>query len=97
MWSDNDLSWNIWSNAGRHECSMRSTCNPPNTVPGTGITTSPYGIPLNGAFGSRHVHVTMFVFGDGHVVPINDNIPLAVYKALSTRAGGETFDADSIQ
>jgi prepilin-type N-terminal cleavage/methylation domain-containing protein/prepilin-type processing-associated H-X9-DG protein len=100
-WSDNNRSWNTWSLAGRHESSMRSTCNPPNTDPGTGITTSPYNdtngpIPLNGAFGSRHPRATLFVFADGHVQPISDFIPLAVYKALSTRAGNEVFNPDRI-
>ncbi|CAN5286177.1 DUF1559 domain-containing protein [soil metagenome] len=95
-WSDTDVSINIWSLAIRHEMSMRSTCNPPNTLPGTGITTPSHGVAVNGAFGSRHPRVTMFVFADGHVQPISDNIPLATYKALSTRAGGEVFDASGI-
>ncbi|CAN5167146.1 DUF1559 domain-containing protein [soil metagenome] len=95
-WSDNDLSWNVWSVAGRLESAMRSTCNPPNTIPGTGITTTPYSSPLSGAFGSRHIRVTMFVFGDGHVQPISDNIPLGTFKALSTRAGGEVIDQNGL-
>jgi prepilin-type N-terminal cleavage/methylation domain-containing protein len=101
-WSDTDRSWNVWTNASRHESTMRSTCNPPNTLPGTGITHSQYPdangvlIPMNGAFGSRHVRCTLFVFADGHVQAISDNIPLATYKALSTRAGDETIDASKL-
>jgi len=94
--SDIETSWNVWSVAGRLETSMRATCNPPNTLPGKGITTSPYGIPINGAFGSRHPRGCLFVFADGHVQFISDNIPLAIYKALSTRAGAEVFDASKI-
>lgn len=63
--ADTNLSRNIWSQAGRHESSLRSTENPPNTEPGTGITTSPYGIPLYGGFGSRHPGGVQFLFGDG--------------------------------
>ena len=85
-----NLSNNIWSSAARHEHTMRSTVNPPNTKPGTGITTSPYGIKLFGGFGSRHLKGTHFAFGDGHVQFISDDIALDVYKAMSTRAGNET-------
>ncbi|CAN5251971.1 DUF1559 domain-containing protein [soil metagenome] len=87
-----NLSSNVWSEAARHEDTMRSTVNPPNTKPGTGITTSPYGIPLFGGFGSKHLRGTMFAFADGHVQFISDNIPLDTYKALSTRAGGEVIN-----
>jgi prepilin-type N-terminal cleavage/methylation domain-containing protein/prepilin-type processing-associated H-X9-DG protein len=84
-----NLSYNIWTCAARHEHTMRSTVNPPNTRPGTGITTSPYGIPLFGGFGSHHTGGVNFLFGDGHVQLISDNIALSTYKALSTRQGGE--------
>jgi prepilin-type N-terminal cleavage/methylation domain-containing protein/prepilin-type processing-associated H-X9-DG protein len=86
-----DRSRNFWTQAGRHESGLRSTENPPNTKPGTGVTTSPYGIPLYGGFGSKHPGGVHFLFGDGHVVFVNDTIPLATYKSLSTRAGGEAL------
>jgi len=82
-------STNIWTQASRHESSLRTTENPINTKPGTGITTSPYGIPLFGGFGSRHVGGAQFVFGDGHVDFLSENISLVVYRALSTRQGDE--------
>lgn len=85
-----NLSYNRWSLGSRHLDSLRSTVNPLNTPPGTGVTTSPYGIPLFGGFGSQHSGGGQFVFGDGHVVFINDTIDIAVYRGLSTRAGGET-------
>jgi prepilin-type N-terminal cleavage/methylation domain-containing protein/prepilin-type processing-associated H-X9-DG protein len=84
-----NLSYNIWTCAARHEHTMRSTVNPPNTKPGTGITTSPYGIPLFGGFGSQHTTGVNFLFADGHVQMISNTIALSTYKALSTRAGGE--------
>jgi len=84
-----NLSRNIWTEGGRHESCMRTTENAVNTKPGTGITTSPYGIPLFGGFGSRHPAGAQFAFGDGHVSYISDNIALDVYRALSTRSGQE--------
>jgi prepilin-type N-terminal cleavage/methylation domain-containing protein/prepilin-type processing-associated H-X9-DG protein len=80
-----NLSQNLWTLGSRHESTLRTTENPVNTPPGTGITTSPYGIPLNGAFASQHPGGANFVFGDGHVTFISENINLATYKALSTR------------
>lgn len=86
-----DRSYNIWTQAGRHESCLRSTENPLNTKPGTGITTSPYGIPLNGAFASKHPAGANFLFGDGHVAFLSENIALTTYRALSTRGNGETI------
>jgi prepilin-type N-terminal cleavage/methylation domain-containing protein len=83
-------NYNTWSQAARHEHCLRSTVNPPNTPPGTGVTTSPYGIALNGGFSSAHDGGALFGFGDGHVSFITNRIPLNTYKALSTRNGGES-------
>jgi prepilin-type N-terminal cleavage/methylation domain-containing protein/prepilin-type processing-associated H-X9-DG protein len=88
-----DLSTNIWTQAGRHESCLRSTENPLNTKPGTGVTTSPYGVALYGGFGSRHTGGGNFVFGDGHVQFLTDGIDLQTYQALSTKAGGEARSA----
>ncbi len=93
--ADSDESQNIWSQAARHLSSLRSTENPPNTLPGKGITTAPYNRPdgtpieLNGAFASQHTNGVNFAFADGHVQFISDTISLPLYKALSTRAGDE--------
>ncbi len=81
---------NIWTNGSRHE-SLNSSRNPPNTPPGAGIWTSPYGVQLNGAFHSRHTGGVMFAFLDGHISFINDNINLSTYRALSTREGKEVI------
>lgn len=85
-------SSNIWSRGLRILDSLRTTCNPVNTPPGTGIAKDNYGYPANGAFGSNHPGGATFGFGDGHVQFIVDNIDLDVYHYLSTRAGSETFD-----
>ena len=82
-------SSNRWMVASRHLDSLRTTENPLNTPPGTGVTCDLYGYSCNGAFGSRHPGGGNFAFGDGHVSFISDNIDLATYRALSTRKGGE--------
>jgi prepilin-type N-terminal cleavage/methylation domain-containing protein/prepilin-type processing-associated H-X9-DG protein len=81
---------NIWSNGSRHE-SLRATRNAPNTPPGAGVWTAPYGVRINGAFHSRHPGGVMFAFLDGHVSFISQNINLTAYRALSTRAGKEVI------
>jgi prepilin-type processing-associated H-X9-DG protein len=54
--------------------------------------------PANGvennemSFGSRHSDGCHFAMGDGSVQFINQNIELAVLKALASRASGETLD-----
>lgn len=82
---------NCWFQAARHEHSLRSTVNPINTPVGAPISTSPYGIALNGAMGSRHPDGANFAFADGHVVFLKDSISLTVYRAISTRKGGESI------
>ncbi|MBN2578518.1 MAG: DUF1559 domain-containing protein, partial [Pirellulales bacterium] len=73
-----------WTNGSRHH-TIRYTTNPLNTMPGRGFTTKPYDTKLNGAFASRHRGGCNFVFGDGHVKFLQENIDLEIYQALSTR------------
>ena len=87
--ADTVESSNRWAVASRHLDSLRSTENPLNTPPGTGIVLDAYGYRCNGAFGSCHPAGGLFGFGDGHVTFISENIDLATYQALSTREGGE--------
>jgi prepilin-type N-terminal cleavage/methylation domain-containing protein len=87
-----DCSRNIWSYAFRHQDSLRSTENPLNTRPCEGSAIfDAHGFTYNGAFASRHPGGGLFDFGDGHVSFLSDNIPLSIYRALSTRAGRETI------
>ena len=86
-------SSNRWTVGSRHLDSLRSTENPLNTPPGTGIVLDAYGYRCNGAFGSYHPGGGVFGFGDGHVTFISENIALSIYQALSTREGGEPISS----
>lgn len=57
--------------------------------PGTGSNS---GTPNNGSFSSDHSGGAQFVFCDGSVHFIRDNIDPVVFKALCTIAGRETVD-----
>jgi prepilin-type processing-associated H-X9-DG protein len=63
----------------------RSTVNPINTPPMQGIICTAGGYNQNGACGSRHPGGANFLFGDGRVEFLNENISIDVYRALSTR------------
>ncbi len=78
-------SSNIWNYTLANADCLRSTSNPLNTRPGDGIVLN----LQNGAFGSFHPGGSSFVFADGHVQFIQDQINMRVYQALSTIAGGE--------
>ncbi len=87
--ADTTESANCWCLAGRHLHSLRTTDNPLNTAPTEGVTVDLYGYSCSGAFASYHPGGANFVFGDGHVSFLSENIDLDTYRALSTRAGGE--------
>lgn len=80
---------NIWSVAGRHAHTLRTTENPINTPPGTGITYPATNPNLNGAFMSRHTGGANFALADGSVIFLNENMDITLYRRLSTIAGGE--------
>jgi prepilin-type N-terminal cleavage/methylation domain-containing protein/prepilin-type processing-associated H-X9-DG protein len=46
-------------------------------------------------FGSSHPGGANFLFADGHVAFLPETIPVDVYRALSTYAGGEDLDASA--
>jgi prepilin-type processing-associated H-X9-DG protein len=86
---------NRWTQAHRHLDNLRSTTNPINTPPATGITTSPYPPQvMNGAMGSRHPGGAQFAFADGHVQLLTENMSLTVYRALSTKNGKEAVSVN---
>jgi prepilin-type N-terminal cleavage/methylation domain-containing protein/prepilin-type processing-associated H-X9-DG protein len=94
---------NIWWSADRHQNSLRSTTNPINTRYRAPVSTNggypatQFGtIGMNGAMGSRHPKGANFGFADGHVSFFRDSISLTVYRAVSTRRGGETVSTDGI-
>ena len=70
---------------------FRSTKQPinskdPRVIPPFTTSTLIAEIP----FGSTHPGGAGFVFADGHVATLTDTIHINVYRALSTRAGGES-------
>jgi prepilin-type N-terminal cleavage/methylation domain-containing protein/prepilin-type processing-associated H-X9-DG protein len=80
---------NIWSLGGRHVDCLRNTENPLNTPPNKGTLVTVNTLKANGAFGSYHQGGALFLFGDGHVTFVSENVDLSTYRAISTRAGGE--------
>jgi prepilin-type processing-associated H-X9-DG protein len=63
-----------------------------HTFEGTGGPGSP-GTEVNG-FSSRHTGGSNFLFADGHVGFVRVTMDHQIYKALSTRAGGEAIAGD---
>ena len=97
---------NIWSNGNRFTSSLRSTATPLNFPldpngedglnSGAGTVTGAAGGRCNGGFSSNHTGGGLFVFGDGHVTLINENIEQMVYSALATRDGGEIANLENL-
>jgi prepilin-type N-terminal cleavage/methylation domain-containing protein len=79
-------SSNTWTYSLVHADCMRSTRNPLNTLPGSGIVAN----RQNGAFGSHHPSGAQFVFADSHVLFVGDDIDSVPYVAYSTVRGGES-------
>jgi prepilin-type N-terminal cleavage/methylation domain-containing protein len=63
---------------------LGSALDPPNLL-GYGTDADPHN------FSSRHSQGTNFVSGDGSVRLVEQNIDLAVYRALCTRAAGDSI------
>ena len=78
-------SSNIWNYAIANGDSLRTTTNPLNTAPGAGIVVA----LQNGAFGSTHPGGGQFLYGDGHVEFVSEDIDTQIYRSLSTINGGE--------
>ena len=53
-------------------------------------TVNAWDWPNQMGFRSAHPGGAGFVFADGHVSFLSESIDTAVYRGLSTRAGGET-------
>lgn len=89
---DTESSFNIWSYAFRFGSAMRTTENPLNTPVGEPASSSCSYPPScwNGAFGSEHPGGGNFVYLDGHVSFLSDNVDLTIYQNTSTIAGQES-------
>jgi prepilin-type processing-associated H-X9-DG protein len=81
----------VWSQASRHRSSMSSTENPLNHPPGQQILDDAATDPSasTGAFRSDHPGGGQFVYIDGHVSFITDNVARNPYRAASTIFGVE--------
>jgi prepilin-type processing-associated H-X9-DG protein len=79
---------NPWTVGNRITLTMRSTLHPLNTPPGFGSAFKESdGTISNGAFGSEHKGGANFLYVDGHVTFISENVQLQAYWATSTVAG----------
>jgi prepilin-type N-terminal cleavage/methylation domain-containing protein/prepilin-type processing-associated H-X9-DG protein len=73
-----------------HSVETSLTCAiPPNVKPLGGGTIPPDAWYLLHGFKSRHPGGVQFAYADGSVHFIADSIPLGIYRAMATRAGGE--------
>jgi prepilin-type N-terminal cleavage/methylation domain-containing protein/prepilin-type processing-associated H-X9-DG protein len=81
-------SSNMWTYGYRHADCMRVTEAALNTPPGVDavIVCAEEG-SLNGAFASNHPNGAHFLYADGHIDFITDDIDLDTYQKLSTFAG----------
>ena len=89
---------NIWSYAMRFGSCLRTTYNVLNTPyddPIVQAETS-LGLRLNAAFGSDHPTGANFVFADGHVTFVTENVDLSVYRAASTIAVSDDEGVDAL-
>jgi prepilin-type N-terminal cleavage/methylation domain-containing protein/prepilin-type processing-associated H-X9-DG protein len=80
-------SANVWFLGWRWIDTLRCSQEPINTQPGKPCYVTAHSQNCNGAFGSYHPGGAQFGFADGHVSFLADNIPLDIYRALSTRNG----------
>jgi prepilin-type N-terminal cleavage/methylation domain-containing protein/prepilin-type processing-associated H-X9-DG protein len=87
---DNYIGYNVWAGAWRSNSCMRDTVNPLN-APEPPSTASNWHEWETG-FGSNHPSGASFVFIDGHVAFISDNIATVTYRALSTIGSNEMVD-----
>lgn len=89
------IQWNAWAypNGANGTCAI-----PPNV--GVTLGDPDLGLPGFGrwptrySFRSRHPSGLNFALADGSVRFVSNNIALLTYRALATRAGGETASAD---
>ena len=85
---DHTSNWDPWAFGAVYE-SLRSTWNPLNLEPGRpDYVTQTWG-KENGAFGSEHPGGANFVFIDGHVEFVSDDVDLTIYRALGSISGNE--------
>jgi prepilin-type N-terminal cleavage/methylation domain-containing protein/prepilin-type processing-associated H-X9-DG protein len=95
--ADNVNHWVPWAYAAPYGV-LRTTFNPLNSLPGAPTYIQQSWGRENGAFGSEHPGGAQFVYIDGHVSFVSDNVSLEAYRAASTVAGTNGRDlADPVQ
>jgi prepilin-type processing-associated H-X9-DG protein len=78
----------VWTVSSRLTLTFRSTWKPLNTPPGSGSAYKESdGTIDNSAFGSEHKGGGNFVYVDGHVNFVSENVDFLSYQAASTVAG----------
>jgi len=96
--SDTPDGWCVWAYGSQFESSLRSTFHSLNEPPGGPTNRTLDGdfdgdgkidARRNGAFGSDHPGGANFVFADGHVDFIDDNIASPIYNAFATISGSD--------
>ncbi len=92
--SDTWESSNTWSYALVNADCLRSTANPLNTRPGTGVIDIDR---RNGAFGSQHPGGAIFCYADGHVSFLDENMDIDVYQAVSTISNSEIIEESALR
>jgi prepilin-type processing-associated H-X9-DG protein len=86
--SDSTDNWCPWAFGAVYE-SLRSTHNSINETPGLGDVYSHSWGNENGAFGSEHAGGANFLFIDGRVEFLSDDIGVTIYQALGSIAGSD--------
>jgi prepilin-type N-terminal cleavage/methylation domain-containing protein/prepilin-type processing-associated H-X9-DG protein len=89
--ADENATSNVWSNAGRLVDCMRTTRYPINYPPELGFTST-YGYKFSGGFGSDHAGGANFVYVDGHVTFLSEDVAQVAYEATATFRGAETVE-----
>src|SRR5579871_641613 len=89
---DNESYWNWWAYGNG---SIRTCAIAPNARAIDGSQYQQWDWPNNFCFSSGHIQGVQFVYGDGSVHYVNNNVFLSVYRAMATRAGGEAVTVDN--
>lgn len=85
----NPDNFNAWAECNRYTSTFRVTANPLNFPETQTIVPRHNAVRGNGGFASNHTGGANFLYMDGHVAFLSDNIDIDMYRALSTRGGGE--------
>lgn len=88
-------SWGFSWVMGENCCTQYNHVDVPNarSCAGTGFPNGMTNMAMQVSAGSRHVGGAHVMMGDGAVNFASDNIDLAVWRALGTRAGQEAFSS----